>query len=75
MVCAHVRTDNPRALAWGFSIVQAHKCTMISSVDLAHYGVSRTKDLLPVDYGSKNICSYMYHFTERSVFIRASFII
>ena len=28
-------------------------CTMISSVDLAHYGVSRVKDWVSVDYGTK----------------------
>ena len=27
-------------------------CTMISSVDLAHYRVSRTKDLVSVDCGT-----------------------
>ena len=32
MVCAPVWRDNPRA------------CTTITSVDLAHYGVSRAKD-------------------------------
>ena len=29
-------------------------CTMISSVDLAHYGVSRAKDWVNVDYGTRN---------------------
>ena len=69
MVCAPVRRDNPRALARGFSTVQAHKpcsikarglstvqahkpCTTISSVDLAHYGVSRAKDWVSVDRGT-----------------------
>ena len=28
-------------------------CTMISSVDLAHYGVSRAKDWVSVDCGTK----------------------
>ena len=27
-------------------------CTMISSVDLAHYGVSHAKDPVSVDYGT-----------------------
>ena len=41
MVCAPVRTDNPRALARGLSTVQPHKpCTMISSVDCTHYRIS-----------------------------------
>ena len=57
MVFAPVRRDNPRALARGLSTVQAHKpCfisrTMISSVDLAHYGVSRAKDWVSVDCGT-----------------------
>ena len=52
MVYAPVRRDNPR------STVQAHKpCsvprTTITSVDLAHYGVSHAKDCVPVDCGTK----------------------
>ena len=44
MVCAPVRRDNPRALVRGLSTVQAHlTCTTITSVDLAHYGVSMLK--------------------------------
>ena len=39
MVCAPVRRDNPQALARLYLT-----CTIISSVDLAHYGVSRVKD-------------------------------
>ena len=59
MVCAPVRRDNPRALARGLSTVQAHAqtmlyltCTTITSVDLAHYGVSRAKDWLSVYCGT-----------------------
>ena len=58
MVCAPVRRDNPRVLARGLSTVQAHKpmrcltCTMIYSVDLAHYGVSSAKDWVFVDCGT-----------------------
>ena len=33
-------------------------CTMISSVDLAHYGVSRAKDWVSVDCGSQIIPLY-----------------
>ena len=51
MVCAPVRRDNPRSLARGFSTVQAQKCTMIFSVEPAHYGVFCTKDLVSVDCG------------------------
>ena len=40
MVCAPVRRDNPRALA------------TITSVDLAHYGVSCAKDWVSVDCGT-----------------------
>ena len=64
MVCAPVRRDNPRALARGLLTVQAHKpcsimlyltCTMISSVDLAHYGVFRSKDWVSVDCGHRSL--------------------
>ena len=67
MVCAPVPRDNPRALARGLSTIQAHKpcsisnhalsltCTTITSVDLAHYGVSRAKDWVSVDCGTINI--------------------
>ena len=49
--------DNARALARGLSTVEAHKpcyltCTMISSTDLAHYGVSRAKAWVSVDHGT-----------------------
>ena len=50
MACAPVRRDNPRALAEGIidrtgaQTVLYLTCTMLSSVDLAHYGVSRAKD-------------------------------
>ena len=50
MVCAPVRRDNPRALAMLYLI-----CITISSVDLAHYGVSRAKDWISVDCGTKPI--------------------
>ena len=43
MVCAPVRRDNPRALA----------CTTITSVDRAHYGVSRAKNWVSVDCGTR----------------------
>ena len=57
MVCAPVRRDNPLALARGLSTVQAHKpCsisrTTITSVDLAHYGVSCAKDCVSVGCGT-----------------------
>ena len=53
MVFAPVRRDNPRALARGLSTVQAHKpCSMMTRVDLAHYGISRVKDWVPVDCGT-----------------------
>ena len=29
-------------------------CTMISSVDLAYYGVSHAKDWVSVDFGTRN---------------------
>ena len=56
MVCAPERRDNPRVLARGLSTVQAQKpcltCTMIASIDLTHYGVSRVKDRVSVDCGT-----------------------
>ena len=45
MVCAPVRRDNPRAFSGGIIYLAGTRimlyltCTMISSVDLAHYGV------------------------------------
>ena len=67
MVCAPVRRDNPRALARGLSLrtgaqtmlyhtaqtMLYHTCTMISSKDLAYYGVSRAKDWVSVDCGTR----------------------
>ena len=50
MVCVPVRRDNFRAKARGLSLRTGAQtmlyltCTMISSVDLAHYGVSRAQD-------------------------------
>ena len=51
MVCAPVRGDNPRGLSLR-TCVQTMlylTCTMIFSVDLAHYGVSCAKDWVSVD--------------------------
>ena len=50
MVCAPVRRDSSRAL--GAQTMLYLTCTMISSVDLAHYGVSRAKDWVSVNCGS-----------------------
>ena len=60
MVCAPVRRDNPRALAKGIidhTSVQTMfylTCTTITSVDLAHNGVSRAKDWVSVDCGTRH---------------------
>ena len=57
MVCAPVRRDNPRALARGLSTVQAMLYLIsptISSVNLAHDGVSRAKDWTSVDCGTRS---------------------
>ena len=57
MVCAPVRRDNPRALARGLSLRTGAQtmlcltCTMLSGVDLAHYGVSRAKEWVSVVQG------------------------
>ena len=48
--------DNPRALARGLSTVQAHKpcsISLVTSIDLAHYGVFRAKDWVSVDCGTR----------------------
>ena len=37
-------------------------CTMISSVDLAHYGVSHAKDWVSVDCGTN---AFVYVFSSR----------
>ena len=60
MVCAPVRKENARALAWGLPTVQAHKpcsltCTIISSVELAHYRVSCAKDWVSVNCGTMSV--------------------
>ena len=52
MVCAPVRRDNPRALA----------STTITSVDLAHYRVSRAKDWVSVDCGTNPTLCVAYRF-------------
>ena len=58
MVCAPVRRDNSRALARDYRPYRRTNhalsltCTMIFSVDLAHYGVSRVKDWVSGDYGT-----------------------
>ena len=64
MVCAPVwrdnphAKDNPQALAWGLSLRSGAQtmlylnCTMVSSVHLAFYGVSRAKDWVSMDFGT-----------------------
>ena len=64
MVFTPVRRENPRALARGLSTIRTGAqtmlyltCTTITSVHLAHYGVSRAKDWVSVDCGtSPDIC-------------------
>ena len=50
MVCAPVQRDNPRAL--GAQTMLNLTCTIITSVDRAHYGVSRAKDWVSLDCGT-----------------------
>ena len=58
MVCAPVRRDNPRALARGSSLRTGAQtmlyltCTMLFSVDIAHYGISLVKDWVSGDCGT-----------------------
>ena len=35
-------------------------CTTITSVDFAHYGVSRAKDWVSVDCGTNSVRAYLY---------------
>ena len=39
-------------------------CTTITSVDLAHYGVSRAKDWVSVDCGTITIIRDAFHFID-----------
>ena len=57
MVCAPVRRDNPRGDIdrTGAQIILYLTCTMISNVGLAHYGVSRAKDWVSVDCGTRYV--------------------
>ena len=53
MVCAPVRRDNPELKRTGAQTMLSLTCTMIFSVDLAHYGVSRIKDWVSRDCGTR----------------------
>ena len=57
MVCAPVRRDNPRGdnRLTGAQTMFYLTCTTITSVDLAHYGISRAKDRASVDCGTIQI--------------------
>ena len=45
-------------------------CTIISSRDLAHYGVSRAKDWVSVDCGKNNVLNYSQCFSLAGVNIQ-----
>ena len=70
MACAPVRRDNPRALALarGLSLRTGAQtmlyltCTTITSVDLAHNGVSRAKDWVSVDCGTISSLRIFFQF-------------
>ena len=56
MVCAPVLRDNKSSGIIdriGAQTMLYLTCTTISSVDLAHYGVSRAKDMVSVDCGTR----------------------
>ena len=54
MVCAPIRRDNREIIdRTGAQTMLHHTGTTISSVDLAHYGVSRAKDCVSVDCGTR----------------------
>ena len=58
MGCAPIRRDNLRAFSEGIidrtgtQTMLYLTCTTITSVDLAHYGVSRAKNWVYVDCGT-----------------------
>ena len=54
MVCAPVRSIIPKGIIdrTGAQTMLYLTCTMISSVDLAQYGLSRAKDWVSVDCGT-----------------------
>ena len=58
MVCAHVRRVIDRT---GAQSMHYLTCTIITSVDLAHYGVSRAKDWVSVDCGTKTFSKTYYN--------------
>ena len=49
-------------------------CTIISSVDLAHYGVSRAKDWVSVDCGTISVLSNIPFVAHKQLFISDAFI-
>ena len=55
MVCVPVRRDNPRAGDYRPCRHTNHALSTITSVDLAHYGVSRAKDRVSVDCGTNDL--------------------
>ena len=60
MVCAPVWRESPSFSEGIIDFIGAQTmlyliCTTITSVDLAHYGVSRAKDWVSVDCGTINI--------------------
>ena len=58
MVCAPVRRDRTDAQTMLYLT-----CTTITSVDLAHYGVSRAKDWVSVDCGTKIKYSMLFRYS------------
>ena len=53
MICAPVRRDYRPYRCTNHAPLT---CTLISSVDLAHYGVSHAKDWVSMDCGTNNYC-------------------
>ena len=64
MVCAPVQRDIPELYL---------TCTMISSVDLAHYGVSRATDMVTAYCGTMSICNpkklFLHKICQRVLFV------
>ena len=65
MVCAPIRSIIPSLKLGDYLSMLYLTCTTISSVDLAHYGVSRAKDWVSVD-SDTSTCIWFYTSTDNN---------
>ena len=67
MVCAPVRKEKSPSFSEGIidrtgaQTMLYLTCTTITSVDLAHYGVSRVKDWVSRDCGTRYLFDFLQH--------------